>query len=46
MIEMKHSLSFFCVQHLKTKLNGVKVYCVDRVTSRQRHSDVSMMFLD
>ena len=45
-IEMKHSLSFSCVQHLKTRLNGAKVHCVDRITSWQPRSDASIMYLD
>ena len=45
-IKMKHSLSFSCVQHLKTRLNGAKVHCVDRVTSWQPRSDASIMYLD
>ena len=45
-IEMKHSLSFSCVQQLKTRLNGAKVHCVDRFTSWQPRSDASIMFLD
>ena len=46
MIEMKHSLSFSCVQHLKTRLNGAKVHRVDKVTGWQPRSDASIMFLD
>ena len=45
-IEMNHSLSFSRVQHLKTRLNGAKVHCVDRFTSWQPRSDASIMFLD
>lgn len=34
------------IQHLKTRLNGAKVHCVDRVTSWQPRSDASIMYLD
>ena len=46
MIEMKHSLSFSCLQHLKTRLNGAKVHCVNRLTSWQPYSAATIMFLD